>query len=403
MVTYPSEWDALTLGDLGQVKMCKRIFQSQTRPYGQIPFYKIGTFGGVADAYISRELFDEYKSLYSFPRRGDVMISAAGTIGRTVVYDGKDAYFQDSNIVWLDVNPKEVDRTFLKYYYQTYPWVNLEGTTISRLYNDIIRKTDIHLPPLPEQEEIAKTLLEFDTYIADLAELIEKKRGIRDSALEDLMSGKTRAECHAEEWSTATLKQLCYLITKQTGFDYSEVIKCSLVQAKTDEVIPFIQNKDFEGLNVNLRTDYYIPKSVAVKYPKILLDEKCLLISISGKLGNVGVYDKKELSFVGSAICIARLNDKRLAEWIMYYIQSPAGQKELLKSEKASSHRNLTIADIRNMNIPLPKDNERNAIVDTMKAMDEEIEALEIERDKMIQIREGAMNDLLTGHVRLSV
>ena len=87
----------------------------------------------------------------------------------------------------------------------------------------------------------------------------------------------------------------------------------------------------------------------------------------------------------------------------MYYIQSPAGQQELLKSEKASSHRNLTIADIRNMNIPLPKDNERNAIVDTMKAMDEEIEALEIERDKMIQIREGAMDDLLTGRVRLSV
>ena len=192
MVTYPSDWDTTTLGALGEVKMCKRIFQSQTRPSGQIPFYKIGTFGGTPDAYISRELYEEYKRLYSFPVKGDVLISAAGTIGRTAVYDGKDAYFQDSNIVWLSVNTEEVDRQFLQYFYQSFPWVNLEGTTISRLYNGIIRGTHIHLPSLPEQKAIATTLEAFDTHIANLTELIEKKEGIREGALEDLVSGKTR-------------------------------------------------------------------------------------------------------------------------------------------------------------------------------------------------------------------
>lgn len=95
MVTYPHDWTQTTLGSLGDVKMCKRIFQSQTRPTGQVPFYKIGTFGGKADAYISRELYEDYKSRFSFPAQGDVLISAAGTIGRTTVYDGRDAYFQD--------------------------------------------------------------------------------------------------------------------------------------------------------------------------------------------------------------------------------------------------------------------------------------------------------------------
>lgn len=67
-----------------------------------MPFFKIGTFGGEPDAFISNELFEKYQELYSFPKVGDILISAAGTIGRTTVYQGERAYFQDSNIVWLD-------------------------------------------------------------------------------------------------------------------------------------------------------------------------------------------------------------------------------------------------------------------------------------------------------------
>lgn len=79
--------------------MCKRIMKHQTSDIGEVPFFKIGTFGKEADAFISYELYDEYKNKYSFPRKGEILISASGTIGRTVIYDGQDAYFQDSNII----------------------------------------------------------------------------------------------------------------------------------------------------------------------------------------------------------------------------------------------------------------------------------------------------------------
>ncbi len=177
----------MQLKDLGYIQMCRRIFQSQTKAYGAIPFYKISTFGGKADAYISQELYEQYKALYPYPEKGDVLISAAGTVGKTVIFDGRDSYFQDSNIVWLKVDKSAIDRKFLWWFYRSYPWEALEGTTIQRLYNSIILKTEIHLPDKPEQEEIARTLSQFDTYIDDLAELIEKKRGIRDGALEDLI------------------------------------------------------------------------------------------------------------------------------------------------------------------------------------------------------------------------
>ncbi len=90
------------LGDIGSICMCKRIMKNQTSVDGDVPFYKIGTFGGKANAYISMELFDEYKKKYSYPKIGDILISAAGTIGRTVIFDGEPSYFQDSNIVWID-------------------------------------------------------------------------------------------------------------------------------------------------------------------------------------------------------------------------------------------------------------------------------------------------------------
>jgi len=91
-----------SLGEVGDICMCKRIMKEQTSEQGDIPFFKIGTFGGKADAYISRGLFEDYKRKFSYPKKGDILISAAGTIGRSVIFDGEDAYFQDSNIVCLD-------------------------------------------------------------------------------------------------------------------------------------------------------------------------------------------------------------------------------------------------------------------------------------------------------------
>ncbi|EAU4681792.1 hypothetical protein EAP58_28070 [Salmonella enterica] len=115
------------LGEIGDVCMCKRIFKSQTASRGDIPFYKIGTFGKRADAYISRGLFEEFKEKFNYPKVGDVLISASGTIGRTVIFDGEDSYFQDSNIVWIDNNENVALNKFLFYYYTIAKWDVAEG------------------------------------------------------------------------------------------------------------------------------------------------------------------------------------------------------------------------------------------------------------------------------------
>lgn len=157
------------LETIGSVKMCKRILKSQTSSEGEIPFFKIGTFGKDADSYISEELYNEYKEKYSHPSKGDVLISCSGTIGRTVVYDGTPAYFQDSNIVWLEHDGSKVTNEYLKYAYSTHPWKISTGGTISRLYNDGILKAEIPLPTIEEQNQIVELLKRFDSLCNDIS------------------------------------------------------------------------------------------------------------------------------------------------------------------------------------------------------------------------------------------
>ena len=161
---FTDDWEQRKLGDFGAVAMCKRIFKDQTSEKGDIPFYKIGTFGGVPDAYIPRELFNEYKQMYPYPEKGDILISASGSIGRTVEYTGEDAYFQDSNIVWLR-HDKSIVNLFLKYLYEVIQWAGIEGSTIKRLYNDNILTTEVMIPSVQEQEKIGAYLDSIDHLI----------------------------------------------------------------------------------------------------------------------------------------------------------------------------------------------------------------------------------------------
>lgn len=183
------QWRKVKLGEVGKISMCKRVFSFETSTEGEIPFYKIGTFGKVADAFISKQLYEEYKNKFSYPKVGDILISASGTIGRTVVYNGEPSYFQDSNIIWIDNDETIVLNQFLYYLYKTISW-NLEGSTIARLYNDNFNKIDISIPDLAEQRRIAQILQGIDKKIETEINLLEKYKQIKKGLMEELLNNK---------------------------------------------------------------------------------------------------------------------------------------------------------------------------------------------------------------------
>ena len=179
------EWERKKLENIGEPLMCKRIFKSQTITNSEnaVPFYKIGTFGRVADSYISCELYNEYKGKYSFPNKGEILISASGTIGRLVVYNGEAAYFQDSNIVWLGHNEELVKNNFLFYCYSILNWQTSDGGIIKRLYNSDLNNIKVCFPKAKkEQHKIAACLAALDDLIAAQTQKIAKlkihKRGL---------------------------------------------------------------------------------------------------------------------------------------------------------------------------------------------------------------------------------
>jgi type I restriction enzyme S subunit len=177
------EWVQKTVGDVSEVLMCKRIFAEETNPNEGVPFYKIGTLGGVPDAFISQEKFEDYKSRYNYPRTGEVLITCSGTVGKCLPFDGKDAYFQDSNIVWLDNPTGEVSNEFLLMILSNVNWGKLNSTTITRIYGPDLRGRAIKYPEdEAEQKRIGTCLSSLEALITAATQKLEAlkrhKRGL---------------------------------------------------------------------------------------------------------------------------------------------------------------------------------------------------------------------------------
>ena len=177
------------ISELGRILMCKRIMKHETNSVSGVPFYKIGTFGGVADAFISLELYEQYKNKYPYPKKGQVLISAAGTLGKTVIFDGKPAYFQDSNIVWIDANEKIINNTFLYYVLKNIDWKKYatEGSVIPRIYNESLRSVEILVPDLETQKSIIAQVNEWEAQIAQCEAKLSGSLNAKKAVLEQYL------------------------------------------------------------------------------------------------------------------------------------------------------------------------------------------------------------------------
>ncbi len=368
----PEDWKDVSLGELAEIRMCKRIFSEQTKSSGDIPFFKIGTFGSEPDSFISGELYREYKRKYSFPKKGDILLSAAGTLGKTVVFDGGDAYFQDSNIVWLDINHSKITNEYLYQCYQAIRWAAPEGSTISRLYNGIILKTKIPLPPTAtEQRAIAQALSDMDALLGALDQIIAKKRDIKQATMQQLLTGKTRLPGFSGAWEE-----------KRLG-DVVQIIKGQLIT----------ENQAISGL---------IPVIAGGKKPayfhnKSNREGKTITISASGaSAGYVAFFS--EPIFASDCSTISESENYSI-EFIYFLLQLK--QEEIYKAQTGGAQPHIHAADINPMEVSLPNNEEQTAIAAVLSDMDAELSALETRREKTRQLKQAMMQELLTGKTRL--
>ncbi|MGN8474837.1 restriction endonuclease subunit S [Helicobacter pylori] len=289
----------------------------------------------------------------------------------------------------------------LKYIYEKLTLLKHQVTDHKRYWIDEFSNIEILLPPLNEQAAIANILSDVDRYLCSLDALILKKEGVKKALSFELLSQRKRLKGFNQAWQRVRLGDMTTSFTKQTGFDYSASIKPTLIKEQLPNYIPFIQNKDFLGHYINYKTDYFIPNEIAIRFPQILLNEKCLLISISGAIGNTAVFNHSQDAFIGGAIAVLKFKEKKSLDFVMHFLMSASGQKLLLNSVKSSSHKNLTIADLRDLLIPLPPLNEQIAIANILSGLDNEIISLKNKKRQFENIKKALNHDLMSAKIRV--
>ncbi len=386
-LTTPLNWQRVRLGDIGKPCMCKRVMKHQTTRYGEIPFYKIGTFGNTADAFISKKLFLEYKTKYSFPKKGDILISASGTIGRAVIYDGKPAYFQDSNIVWIDNDETLVKNDFLFYAYSNIKW-NTEHTTILRLYNDNFRNTLIPLPPLNEQIAIANILSALDHYLYSLDALILKKESIKKALSFELLSQRKRLKGFNQAWQRVRLGDIC-------EFGNGEAYETLIVENGDFKLIS-LNSIDIDGnlKNTMKRVNFYDNSLKQDDIVMVLSD-----VAHGDFLGLCAVIPSNDYVLNQRMGRLRIRNDCINILFLRLYIN--ANQKYFKMQGQGSSQLNLSKKAIEDFEIPLPPLNEQIAIANILSALDHEIISLKNKKRQFENIKKALNHDLMSAKIRV--
>lgn len=393
----PEDWSSKKIKTFAKICMCKRVFADQTTEIGEIPFYKIGTFGGKPDAYISKRLFNDYREKYSYPTKGDILISAAGTLGRSVVFDGTDSYFQDSNIVWLDINKAQICNEFLRYYYEVIKWSAAEGSTISRLYNGIIENTCVAIPPLPEQRRIAEALSDVDELIASLEKLIEKKKALKQGVMQELLTGKRRLPGFSGEWKEQPLDKYGEFIR---GVSYDPNVDLALFD--NGSVCKLLRANNIVDNDLDIHEVLFVSNKCVS--PKQKLQKGDIVIAMSSgstiAIGKNAQYLHDFDDYCVGAFCAVFRSE--ISDYISYIFQSNMFRKQLSELLEGTSINNLNGTILGKMTFPFSDNNdERKGVCSVLDNIAKEINSLKDQQNKYKKIKSGMMSELLTGRIRL--
>ena len=313
------------------------------------------------------------------------MLSAAGTIGRTVVFDGEDAYFQDSNIVWVDNDESIVRNDYLHWYYKVINWQIEDGGIVSRLYNNNLRNSCIAIPPLPEQKAIAEALSDVDALLAAMTKLIEKKRAIKQGAMQQLLTGKKRLAGFTGKWVEKRLGDVADFMTATTptaSIDLRWYIGTENMLA------------DKAGVTQNFAS---VPYKVVREYIK----GDVLTSNIRPYLKKIWLADRN--GGCSTDVLVLRTHDRAVCmpEFLVMLVSDDAFFDFAMANAVGTKMPRGDKKVLVNFEVRLPSVPEQKAIASVLSDMDAEIAALEAKRAKYESVKRGMMQELLTGKTRL--
>lgn len=248
---------------------------------------------------------------------------------------------------------------------------------------------EIVVPPKPEQEAIAKSLTEIDDLISSLEKLMTKKKAIKQGAMQELLTGKRRLPGFFGEWEKTVLGTVSSFYTGGTPSKKRE--------DWWNGDIPWISSSDLtEDAITSVNINRYISKD-AVEHSTTRICPKDAVLVVS----RVGVG---KVAVAPCELCTSQdfttIVPHRHTPHFLAYMLIPV-MKKLAMQAQGTSIKGVTVEDIQKIIMPTPTIDEQNQIVDILANMDSEIEALEQKLEKYRQVKQGMMQQLLTGKIRL--
>lgn len=371
----PEEWEVKKLGavfDIGNGRDYKHLNT------GKIPVY--GT-GGLM-AYVNEYLYDGET----------VCIGRKGTINMPQYHNGK---IWTVDTLFYTYNFRKTDVKFLYYLTQRIDWNSYNTATgVPSLTSQNISNILVSFPPLHEQHRIASALTSIDNLISSLGKQIEKKKNIKQGAMQQLLTGKTRLKGFSELWvkrklgDNATIQRggsprpiEAYLTTNRDGINWIKIADVrpndKFIRHTMEKIIP-------EGISHSRQVykgDFILSNSMSFGRPYILDIDGC-------------IHD--------GWLVIKDYSNTYDMDFLYYILSSDTVFEQYIAMAAGSSVKNLNKEKVANVMLFAPQSlAEQRAIATILNKMDNEITALETKKAKYEAIKQGMMQQLLTGKIRL--
>lgn len=269
-----------------------------------------------------------------------------------------------------------------------------------------VNRNDLHElvvahPPVDEQRVIASALSDIDTLISGLDQLIAKKRDIQQAAMQQLLTGQRRLPGFSGEWEVKRLDDYGRCLR---GVSYKG--DADLLPHDTDESYRLLRSNNVQNGRIDVNGLQFV-KAGCVSAQQVMRHDDILICMANGSKELVGkaaifsVSDGFSYTF-GAFMGCFRANPNAVPRFIYFLLNSGRYRNYIANLLAGSSINNLRPTHVEQMEFPFPSADEQIAIANVLSDMDTEIASLEARRDKALLLKQGMMQELLTGHIRIA-
>lgn len=401
MTKFNNDWRLTTIGEEFDIRLGKML--DEKKNVGQLKPY-VGNrsvqWGRIDTSDLSTmALSIEDQKTYRL-KQGDLLVCEGGEVGRCAIWNSTmECYYQKAIHRLRSTNGYRAD--LLAYYFEYWTSHDLLGdfvtkTSIAHLTKEKLAEIPLPVPSQQEQDAIASALSDMDALLAKLDQLIAKKRDIKQAAMQELLTGRRRLPGFSGEWKHTSIGEVCEVKTGPFG---SSLHESDYVKEGT----PIITVEHLGEFGVTYQNLPLVSKQDWTRLREYTLEAGDIVFSRVGSVDRNALIKITEDGwlFSGRLLRVRVKSKNALASFLSHQFHLESFKKKVREVAVGQTMASINTQILKNIQITLPPTDEQAAIALIISEMNTEVIALEARREKTRRIKQGMMQELLSGRVRL--